>query len=83
MHQGSALSPLLFVIVIEAISREFRVALPWKLLYADDLVVIAETEEYEVEGSRSRGRPKRTWREVVQKDCQARNLNRGGCYGSW
>jgi len=32
--------------------------------------------EYEVEGSRPRGRPKRTWREVVQKDCQARNLNR-------
>ena len=35
---------LLFLIVIEAISREFRVALPWELLYADDLVVIAETE---------------------------------------
>jgi len=30
---------------MEAISREFRVALPWKLLYADDLAVIAETEE--------------------------------------
>jgi len=45
MHQGSALSPLLFVIVMEAIPREFRVALPWELLYADDLVVIAETEE--------------------------------------
>jgi len=45
MHQGSALSPLLFVIVMEAISREFRVALPWELLCADDLVVIAETEE--------------------------------------
>jgi len=30
--------------------------------------------EYEVEGSRPRGRPKRTWKEVVQKDCQARNL---------
>jgi len=28
MHQGLALSPLLFVIVMEAISREFRVALP-------------------------------------------------------
>jgi len=24
---------------------EFRVALPWELLYADDLVVIAETED--------------------------------------
>jgi len=45
MQQGSALSPLLFVIVMEAISREFRVALPWELLYADDLVTIAETEE--------------------------------------
>ena len=31
--------------VMEAISREFRVALPWELLYADDLAVIAETEE--------------------------------------
>ena len=32
--------------------------------------------EYEVEGARPRGRPKRTWREVVQKDCQSRKLNR-------
>jgi len=31
-HQGSALSPLLFVIVMEALSREFRVTLPWELL---------------------------------------------------
>jgi len=47
MHHGSALSPLLFVIVMEAISQEFRVAfaLPWELLHADDLVVIVETED--------------------------------------
>jgi len=32
MHQDSSLSPSLFVIVMEAFSREFRVALPWKLL---------------------------------------------------
>jgi len=32
--------------------------------------------EYEVEGSRPRGRSKRTWREVVQKDSQARKLDR-------
>jgi len=32
--------------------------------------------EYEVEGSRRRGRPKTTWREVVQEDCQACKLNR-------
>jgi len=44
MQQGSALSPLLFVTVTEALSRKFRVALPWELMYTDDLVVIAETE---------------------------------------
>ena len=32
--------------------------------------------EYEAEGPRPRGRPKRTWREVVEKDCQACNLNK-------
>jgi len=31
---------------------------------------------YEVEGARPRGRPKKTWREIVEKDCQARKLNR-------
>jgi len=31
---------------------------------------------YEVDGSIPRGRPKRTWKEVVQKDCQACRLNR-------
>ena len=45
MHQGSALTPLLFVIVMEASSRELRVALPWELLYADGLFVIGETED--------------------------------------
>ena len=32
--------------------------------------------EYEVKGARSRGTPKRTWREAVKKECQARGLNR-------
>ena len=27
-------------------------------------------------GSRPRGRPKRTWKEVVREDCQARKLNK-------
>ena len=33
------------MIAMEAISREFGVALPWEMLYADDLEVIAESEE--------------------------------------
>ena len=38
VHQGSILSPLLFIIVLEALSREFRAGVPWEDLYADDLV---------------------------------------------
>ena len=45
VHQGSVLSPLLFTIVLEALSREFRQGVPWELLYADDLGLIAETEK--------------------------------------
>jgi len=30
---------------------------------------------YEVEGARPRARPKKTWRKIVEKDCQARKLN--------
>jgi len=32
--------------------------------------------DYEVEGPRPRRRPKRSWREVVEKDCQACKLNK-------
>ena len=39
VHQGSVLSPLLFIIVLEALSREFRTGCPWELLYADDLMI--------------------------------------------
>ena len=41
--QGSVLSPLLFVLVLEALSKEFRVGLPVELLNADDLVLVAKT----------------------------------------
>ena len=42
----------------------------------EDTDWVKKCMEYEVEGSRQRGRPKRTWKEVVQKDCQARHLNK-------
>ena len=46
------------------------------VLRKEDTDWVKKCMEYEVEGSGPRGRPKRTWREVVQKDCQAHNLNR-------
>ena len=41
---GSVLSPLLFIIVFEALPRKFQTACPWERLYADDLVIIVDTE---------------------------------------
>ena len=37
VHHGSVLSPLLFIIFYEALSRECRSSLPWKM-YADSSV---------------------------------------------
>ena len=45
VHQGSVLSPLLFIIVLEALSLEFSCGVPWEDLYAHELVIIAESME--------------------------------------
>ena len=42
----------------------------------DDNDWVKKCMEYEVVGSRPRGRPKRTWLEVVQRDCQVRGLSK-------
>ena len=60
VHQGSVLSPLLFIIVLEALSREFRSGVPWEDVYADDLVIIAESLEECV-------RRLLTWKEAMEK----------------
>jgi hypothetical protein len=45
LHQGSALSPLLFIITMEEVTRGIRQGLPWEILFADDLVLMADTED--------------------------------------
>ena len=60
VHQGSVLSPLLFIIVLEALSREFRCGVPWEDLYADKLVIIAESLEKCV-------RRLLTWKEAMEE----------------
>ena len=39
------LSPLLFIIVMEAVTHTVREGLPWEMLYADDLVLVEKCEE--------------------------------------
>ena len=60
VHHGSVLSPLLFIIVLEALSCEFRSGVPWENLYADDLVIIAESRKECV-------RRLLTWKEAMEE----------------
>ncbi|KAK3567280.1 hypothetical protein QTP86_016086, partial [Hemibagrus guttatus] len=45
LHQGSALSPFLFDIVMDQLSEEVRQESPWTMMFADDIVICSESRE--------------------------------------
>lgn len=45
VHRGLVLIPSLFITVLEAKSQTYRTGLPFQLLYADDIVMIAGSKE--------------------------------------
>ncbi|KAK3545146.1 hypothetical protein QTP70_001572 [Hemibagrus guttatus] len=45
LHQGSALSPFLFAIVMDQLSEEVRQKSPWTMMFADDIVICSESRE--------------------------------------
>ncbi|KAK3528813.1 hypothetical protein QTP70_011605 [Hemibagrus guttatus] len=45
LHQGSALSPFLFAIVMDQLSEEVRQESPWMMMFADDIVICSESRE--------------------------------------
>ena len=59
LHQGSALSPSLIIIIMDVLAEEARNTPPWAMLFADDLVLMSETVE-EVKEALER------WRAVIE-----------------
>ncbi|XP_071713050.1 uncharacterized protein [Rutidosis leptorrhynchoides] len=44
LHQGSALSPFLFALIIDELSRGIQENIPWCLIFADDIVLVSESK---------------------------------------
>ena len=59
LHQGSALSPYLFALVMDELTKHIQDDIPWCMLFADDIVLIDETK-YGVNAKLD------VWREVLE-----------------
>ncbi|KAL7841080.1 hypothetical protein SRHO_G00247710 [Serrasalmus rhombeus] len=45
LHQGSALSPFLFAMVMDRLTDEVRQEAPWTMMFADDIEICGESRE--------------------------------------
>lgn len=61
VSQGSALSPLLFILVVNYLTFHLMEDLPWVLIYADDVALVAHTKD-QLESSLEK------WRDALESN---------------
>nr|GEY38711.1 uncharacterized protein [Tanacetum cinerariifolium] len=45
LHQGSTISPYLFTLILDELSRGIQKSIPWCMIFSDDIVLIVESVE--------------------------------------
>ncbi|GKB80367.1 retrovirus-related pol polyprotein LINE-1, partial [Tanacetum coccineum] len=45
LHQGSTISPYLFALILDELSRGIQEGIPWCMIFADDIVLVSESAE--------------------------------------
>ena len=60
LHQGSALSPFLFAIIMDKVMEDIREEAPWDMLFADDIVLSREDRRALEEALEA-------WRDALEK----------------
>ena len=85
VHQGLIPSPLLFIVVLEALLGEFRSGCPQELLYTNNLVLIAEGMEELIkkfkkwsEGMEIKGLQTNMKTKIMESDCNTGSVRTSG-----
>ena len=71
LHQGSALSPCLFAMVMDRLADEMRQEAPWTIMFTDDIVIVAR--------ARTGGRGMKVNRRKTEYVCVNDNSNCRRC----
>ncbi|XP_071739679.1 uncharacterized protein [Rutidosis leptorrhynchoides] len=61
LHQGSALSPFLFALILDELSQGIQENIPWCLIFADDIVLVSEQKD-------ELNRRLERWREALEQN---------------
>ena len=60
LHQGSAISPYLFLLLMDVLTQDVRKDVPGPMMFADDIVLCGDDETYFTEYLES-------WRKVLEE----------------
>jgi len=81
LHQGSALNPFLFAIVMDTVTDNIRKEAPWSMMFADDVVLCCKKSELEEDLERWRDRLEKRGMKVSRAKAEYMSLSgvsRGG-----